>query len=476
MSVDNLIIVGIGGTGSKIIEALVHLAPSGITPSKIIPIIIEQDKNNGNKERCENVINAYINIRKQIDKSQNRPKSIFTTTIEPLSFIPIIEEDTNLIEIIKYNGMNYDEKKFLDSIYTSHQLRETLEDGFKKKAFQGSILSKKITENEKFKEIIKREENLIVVCGSVFGGTGSSLILDVARYLKEETKNNKAIIGITMMPYFKLAKKVENENNHNNKKEPELDDSYDMVSTKIFFEMCSDLLDKSFHALYAFGTKPEDEVSNYQHTGNRVQENDAHIFELIAASGILKTKPAEQYRLNSKCKYYTFNPSKSSKEEKKGEEKKLELPHSFSFSDIFNETDAEIKKLKEKDTKKVKKLRDFSALLEFLKKNKEEKSWFSFISRQNWYTHLSEEESSLNTLFSWSKYHDQFYKQMRIGERWGQFSLKDEIHNISDSNDKKIERGHTNFSSRLKSVFKILEKDHNLINVLLSLDKMKNRS
>lgn len=60
------VVFGIGGTGAKCIEAVVHLAASGHTTKVIYPISIDEDSNNGNVRRCINALQTYNEIREQL--------------------------------------------------------------------------------------------------------------------------------------------------------------------------------------------------------------------------------------------------------------------------------------------------------------------------------------------------------------------------------------------------------------------------
>lgn len=55
----NLIAIGVGGTGAKLVEALIHLSASGHSPDTIYPILIDQDLHNGNVQRTKKVIQQY---------------------------------------------------------------------------------------------------------------------------------------------------------------------------------------------------------------------------------------------------------------------------------------------------------------------------------------------------------------------------------------------------------------------------------
>ena len=64
---DNLVIIGVGGTGAKIVEAVVHLAATGDAPLNIYPVLIDQDLHNGNVQRTREAIKRYKIIQDSLE-------------------------------------------------------------------------------------------------------------------------------------------------------------------------------------------------------------------------------------------------------------------------------------------------------------------------------------------------------------------------------------------------------------------------
>lgn len=139
--VEHLIAVGIGGSGAKCVEALMHLAVSGHAPSSIYPILIDQDTSNGNVDRCKSVIKSYSDLRNRID---GRQEWFFKSTVElQEKLLPLTPQD------IKSNyraaigeTMIKDETALaiIQALFLKNQLDEGLDFGYKKRAHMGSIL------------------------------------------------------------------------------------------------------------------------------------------------------------------------------------------------------------------------------------------------------------------------------------------------------------------------------------------------
>ena len=62
----NTLIIGVGGTGAKIVEALVHLAPSNNAPHNIFTLLVDQDDSNGNVGLCRESLNNYRAVRDEL--------------------------------------------------------------------------------------------------------------------------------------------------------------------------------------------------------------------------------------------------------------------------------------------------------------------------------------------------------------------------------------------------------------------------
>lgn len=66
-------VLGIGGTGMRCIESLIHLCAMGMFDDTEIHLLaLDTDKNNGNFSRLKEVKEAYVNA-KNIDKANRTP-------------------------------------------------------------------------------------------------------------------------------------------------------------------------------------------------------------------------------------------------------------------------------------------------------------------------------------------------------------------------------------------------------------------
>ena len=83
-------VLGIGGTGMRCIESLIHLCAMGMFDDTEIHLLaLDTDKNNGNFSRLKEVKEAYVNA-KGIDSVKRAclKNTLFSAKIEYYEFSP----------------------------------------------------------------------------------------------------------------------------------------------------------------------------------------------------------------------------------------------------------------------------------------------------------------------------------------------------------------------------------------------------
>lgn len=415
---ENLIIMGIGGTGAKIVEAVVHLASSGNAPLNIYPVLIDQDIYNGNVHRCRRVINLYDTINKEllaIDK-----KWLFKSKLVKVNenLLPLVPEsiDRNFASAIKHADMEEKEQKIINSLYTEKQLNEILKDGYKKRAHMGAPLMEKLLINERKKDDTEMGLKMIVsdtsnydnvqvfVVGSIFGGTGASGITNVGKFFREQMPH--AIINSIMLtPYFIVSDQCD----ENDKDKGLVRSDADMQLVKVALEMYNDDIKSAFDHVFLIGSQKVsisgEIVTDKSHSGGKEQENPSHIFELLSAiitNDLLNDKPES-------IKYHSYVVDSENKT----------IPP-FKFYDI---PEIIINGEKNIDKEKIYLLRSFSYLLSSTQDAKE-----SWKKRQPW---IPTERQKLSFIYDWANRHNQFWTEisgeMVKGRAWKKFYYDDKI-------------------------------------------------
>lgn len=300
----NTLIIGVGGTGAKIVEALVHLAPSNNAPHNIFTLLVDQDDSNGNVGLCRESLNNYRAVRDELKECGKEGGWAFCPVIKFEDELLPLKPDpgnNNFAAAIGLASMERNESLVVRSLYTKSQLGDHLEVGYKKRAHMGSILirnmlkkQRAIAETEiglkKFKaELLSLQDAIqVVICGSIFGGTGTAGIVPIGRFCKEIFPANTVIKAIMMTPYFKLSDKYP----ENNRDKGLVRSTYDMQIVKIFLEMYRKAIEETFHHVFLLGSDlgkvVEDNATPINVSGGEEQKNPAHVFEMIAATAVLR--------------------------------------------------------------------------------------------------------------------------------------------------------------------------------------------
>lgn len=64
-------LVGIGGTGARVIEAMVFMCAAGYGPDELSIFLVDPDKGNGNFRRTKELIETYTYCRRNYQRIDN---------------------------------------------------------------------------------------------------------------------------------------------------------------------------------------------------------------------------------------------------------------------------------------------------------------------------------------------------------------------------------------------------------------------
>ncbi|MBH5323305.1 tubulin-like doman-containing protein [Aurantiacibacter sediminis] len=224
------IIIGVGGTGAKVVEAVINLAAMGVGPNEMKVGFVDQDESNGNLNRARTVFEAYRRARNSwrggsahtIDGTDECP--LFKTAIEPLDgddglWIPDEKAGATLAGV--FGPMNED-KHLFDALFEtggdeeSEEQNLDLGQGYRGRPHIGAAaMTLRAEERNPFWDAITEaiksagmQGNCrIMLAGSVFGGTGAAGFPTIARIIRDRLREegitrNVDIGGILMLPYF----------------------------------------------------------------------------------------------------------------------------------------------------------------------------------------------------------------------------------------------------------------------------------
>lgn len=316
-------VLGIGGTGMRCIESLIHLCAMGMFDDTEIQLLaLDTDKNNGNFSRLKEVKEAYLNA-KGMDKANRvtHKDTFFSANIKYYEFSPNYEQKSTFKAVFNYGDTQYNHREETD--LADLVLSENVEDfnlrhGYRAQTHLGSMMmyhsiieaanSPISSELKSFlSELIKASQNgqpRVFILGSVFGGTGASSIPIIPQAISKaaEIMSNgaanvlkSAYFGSTLLTaYFSFRAPSGNE--LSNQKIIATSDKFALNSQVAMMFYDDDTTVKStYQKFYMMGTsglewdpmQRESDKITETITGGEQQKNDSHYIELLAACAAL---------------------------------------------------------------------------------------------------------------------------------------------------------------------------------------------
>ena len=127
------VLIGVGGTGAKVVEAALYLFFAGLGPSKVIVGLVDQDKANGNLTRTRELLHDLMKFRRDFS-ADNRLDWTRTTLgrvqIEPLFgddpyWRPSADGQGSLAQILDRGGLDADRQALMDLLFLEGQVSRT---------------------------------------------------------------------------------------------------------------------------------------------------------------------------------------------------------------------------------------------------------------------------------------------------------------------------------------------------------------
>lgn len=224
------IIIGVGGTGAKIVEAALNFATIGLGPNVLKVGFVDQDESNGNLNRARTVFSDYRAAREswrdnathKIGGTDECP--ILKTDVQPLDgkdglWIPDERAGATLAGVL---GPMKEDQLLFDALFETggdeddEEQKLDLGQGYRGRPHIGAaVMTVKTEEPNAFwdaiTEAIKKAgmagNARILIAGSVFGGTGAAGFPTIARIIRSRLKEagierSVDIGGVLMLPYF----------------------------------------------------------------------------------------------------------------------------------------------------------------------------------------------------------------------------------------------------------------------------------
>lgn len=316
------VLLGVGGTGAKIIESTLVLMSTGLGPQDKVYIgLIDQDNSNGNVVRADRLLNLLCKLRRGFGTSTNAidwtsadangGTPLLSVPLEPLfgdggkaHWRPAPDNTPTLRDIMRHQDMLADEQALFDLLFRGdaanpqdEEQTMDLAEGYRGRAHVGAaaLVSAVNHDQPEFRrrlvELMKMsnggDEVRIFMAGSLFGGTGAAGFPTIARMLHklrdpdnrhEQIKSDKVKLGgALMLPYFRFS-------DPNDATANVITAAQLLPQARVALEFYQSLLQQEgvFDRLYVSGWDEMFELG-YHEPGRAEQKNPPLLPELVAA-------------------------------------------------------------------------------------------------------------------------------------------------------------------------------------------------
>ncbi len=207
---DSYFLACLGGSGSKVMEAVVHMAALGMWKGAALHVLlVDVDGGNGNHEQAKTVAELYQSIH-----DLGVDNDLFASSLTLYEWTPTIE-DNSLVLLGHGNGQ--EESGLLSKhLFTGQERRMTISEGFKGHPNIGVLFMQQILsirgQNQAdslarfIQAAAQQKADRMLVVGSCYGGTGASCIPVLGHYLRKALGDGIALGLLAVLPSFSLTK------------------------------------------------------------------------------------------------------------------------------------------------------------------------------------------------------------------------------------------------------------------------------
>lgn len=294
------VLIGIGGTGSRVIESVIHLCAAGLGPDKLHIFMIDPDQGNGNLTRTKSLIKKYTELRSRFQAAPGNPCFKTEIVIPPgdETFVWNIfeEKDYTLAKYINYDNLKKTDPNLANLaniLFTGTELETSLDKGFRGHPSIGAVvMANPPMEEYPFKLLwddigsLHANELRVFLVGSIFGGTGAAGFptLGSRQLIKYNEKmqaklageKSKVLLGgALVLPYFSFAVNTTND-------ETMFVTPNDFpIATKAALQYYNDK-ELGFDQYYFIGDSLAQKVGDFS-IGSSTQDNFPHYIEMVSA-------------------------------------------------------------------------------------------------------------------------------------------------------------------------------------------------
>jgi hypothetical protein len=308
-------VIGIGGTGAKCVEALIHLCAAGLMPDRrssqgewlgreeLYVAFVDPDTNNGSLDRARETLGQYAKCGTLKLGETDLFKTQINFVPEHVVWSPFANDARpRLDSFFRYNALGDDTESvrhLFDVLFSREEKETTLEKGFRGHPSIGAaVLASTLNLGEEqpwrmLRERIKQDvgasqDAKIILVGSIFGGTGAAGLPTIARLIRNEFGKDVArakIGGVLVLPYFSFDTVTD--------EGMRADSENFLLSTQAALKYYHQQAEAGrqmdldvFNAVYTVG---EAELSRVKTAslGSKDQRNEQHFIEMYAALAAL---------------------------------------------------------------------------------------------------------------------------------------------------------------------------------------------
>jgi hypothetical protein len=310
------LLIGIGGTGAKVVEAALTLFSAGLGPREIHVGLIDQDRANGNVNRTQSRLTNLQRFQRLWRRGGSSSWIDWTdgagggdsVDFGAVSVKQLFEDralwcpeagDLSLASILGQD-LSQQQRDLFDLLFMAneHEQNLVLGEGYRGRAHVGAaaLIAAMLDEDndliERITELMSAahsgEEVRIFLVGSAFGGTGAAGFPTLARELNRvrttssfKNGNLVSIGGALMLPYFGFARPEKDG-------QPVVTTDELLPKARLALEYYGRLFEteQTFDRFYVLGWSPFFDLG-YHEAGNYEQRNPPLVPELFAATAII---------------------------------------------------------------------------------------------------------------------------------------------------------------------------------------------
>jgi len=305
------LLITIGGTGSRGGNASIFALAANMAGGlgDLLVMCMDKDTQNGTTANFYSVMDTYDELAKVLGKADQRAFARFDIdsgrkgwTMEGI----LGKDGGDTLE----SYCTPESRRVLELFYTEKERKMSLHNGFERHPNIGSLVFEGIKVNPNFTakidEVLKEGHSEIFIIGSIFGGTGASMFVNIAQYIREralkfgEERSRSVLIGgALLLPYFNIPQVPQEEK----KNEPLTDDDItEATQTALgYYESIPNLVRGGepgcaagraiFDALYVAGLHPRCRITHERSKavyakGGSNQTSECNVIDLLVASAL----------------------------------------------------------------------------------------------------------------------------------------------------------------------------------------------